>query len=100
MRRLWQRLLASLTDAPITPPRFKEHDRVFLIGPDWDPDAGWEQPIATVVAPGRYTLVRLDPEFREFQDEMLVEVPEEHLHPVEVKDLSVPEGTMMRRQAE
>jgi hypothetical protein len=73
---------------------------VFLIGPKWDVDAGWEQPTATVVAPGRYTLVRLDAEFREFTDESLVEVPEEHLHPVKKIDLSVPEDTMTRRQAQ
>lgn len=69
-------LIASLVGAPITPPRFKEGDRVFLLD---QPDAGWEQPEGTVVAPGRYTLVKLDPEWREYIDEMLVEVPEDHL---------------------
>jgi hypothetical protein len=72
---------------------------VWIVSPEWNPDAGWEQPEGRVVAPGRYTLVQLDPEYAEFQDERLVEVPEEHLVGV-VENYAVPEGTMMRSQAE
>lgn len=72
---------------------------MFLVDSQWNPDAGWEQPEGTVVAPGRYTLVRLDWEWRQSGDDGLIEVPEDHLvrikQPGEMQD-----GFMTRRQAE
>lgn len=71
-----------------------------VTSPAWDPDAGWEQPEGRVVAPGRYTLVWLDKEFAEFQDERLIEVKEDYLVLiVEMKMPELSEGGLSRRQA-
>lgn len=79
-------------------PRFAVGDRVWVLSPDWNADAGWEQPEGIVVAPGRYTLVMLDSEYAEFADERLREYPEKYLMRVPVSPMAA--GFMTRRQAE
>lgn len=64
--------------------KFTEGQRVMVIPQTVEEAmAGWEQPEGTVVAPGAWTLVLIDEEFRPKDHSGLVEYKEEQLLEIE-----------------
>lgn len=72
--------MPRIVDVRTYTPRFKEGQRVFVT---LDSDMGGEQPEGTVLVPGPFTMILVDPEFRlpEF-DSGLREYDEDNLEPI------------------